>query len=97
MKNLIFIIILIIVAIASALFFAQNDGITTINYFGRTIDLKLNWVLIAMIMLGFLLGVLLTLSNLIGTRIKLLSANKRVKKLEKILKTHQTFAAREEK
>jgi len=95
MKNFVFVTLLIFVAIVSALFFAQNDELTKINYFGRSIDLKLNWILISMIMIGFCLGVVSTLSSLLAGRLRLASANKRVRKLEKELENRQVLPIRQ--
>jgi len=83
MKNFVFVLVLILVAVASALFFAQNDDLVTINYFGHSIDLQMNWVLITMLFLGFCLGVLSMMTNLVSMRIRLASANKKIKNLKK--------------
>ncbi len=92
MKNFVFILILILVAVASALFFSQNDGIVPINYFGSTVKLQMNWILIAMIILGFCLGALSTMISLISMRLKLASANKNIKKLKKEVATPRATA-----
>ena len=92
MKNFIFILILILVAVASALFFSQNDGMVTISYFASSMDLQMNWILIAMIILGFCLGVLSTVTSLISMRLRLVAANKNIKKLQKELKTPRATA-----
>lgn len=95
MKNLVYVTLLIAVTIVSALFFAQNDELIKINYFGKSFDLQLNWILILMLIIGFVLGILSTLSSLIAARLQLASANKRMRKLERALEDKQALLTRE--
>ena len=83
MKNFVFVLMLILVAVASALFFSQNDDIVVINYFGSSIDLQMNWILIGMLIFGFCLGVLSMMTNLVSMRLRLASANKNIKNNKK--------------
>ncbi len=83
MKNILLILLFVIVSTVSALFFAQNDAMVEIKYFAGTIDWQLNWVLITILVLGYLLGGLSVLGSLMANKLKLASANRRLKLLEK--------------
>ena len=67
----------------SALFFAQNDSVVEIKYFAGSFQWQMNWVLVSILVLGFLLGVLSTLTSLISTKVKLANANRKLALNEK--------------
>ena len=62
----------------SALFFAQNDSVVEIKYFAGSFQWQMNWVLVSILVSGFLLGVLSILTSLISTKIKLANANRKI-------------------
>jgi len=69
--------------VVSALFFAQNDSVVEIKYFAGSFQWQMNWVLVSILVLGFLLGVLSTLTSLISTKVKLANANRKLALNEK--------------
>ena len=86
MRNFLLVIVFIIVLVVSALFFAQNDSIVEINYFVGSFQWPMNWVLITMLVIGFLLGVFSIMTSLVSTKIKLANANRKLANSEKEIK-----------
>lgn len=78
MKNLILIIFFILVAAVSALFFAQNDFMAEIRFFGNNIQWQMNWILISTLLIGFTLGIVSLAGSLFTTKIKLATAKRRL-------------------
>ncbi len=83
MKNIILIILFVIVSSISALFFAQNDQIIEIKYFSGSLHWQMNWVLVAMLVSGFLIGILSMFTSLVTTKMKLVNSNRKLALLEK--------------
>ncbi len=86
MKNVVLIILFILVSIVSALFFAQNDALVEIKYWGGTIQWQMNWVLVSVLFIGFLLGAFSLLASLLNTKLKLANVNRRLAMHEKEIK-----------
>ncbi|MGX5173789.1 lipopolysaccharide assembly protein LapA domain-containing protein [Aliikangiella sp. IMCC44653] len=82
MKNFIIIIIALILFIVSALFFAQNDGLVTINYIYSQVEWQLNWVMVLCLLLGFLVGIGALVGGVLKTKLQLKQANNKLRKLE---------------
>ncbi len=78
MKNLILFVSFILVAAISALFFAQNDFMAEIKFFGNNMQWQMNWILIAALVIGFILGVSALAGSLLTTKVKLANANRRL-------------------
>ena len=78
LKNFLLILLFILVSAVSALFFAQNDSIVEIKYFGGAIQWQMNWVLVSVLVIGFILGAFSVLVSLLRTKIKLANANRRL-------------------
>ncbi len=83
MKNILLIILFVAIAVISALFFAKNDDLVSINYFVASIHWPMNWVLITAILLGFFLGIASMLGSFLSNKIKLANANRRLTELKK--------------
>jgi len=82
-RNFLLIILFIFVSVISALFFAQNDSVVEIKHFAGSFQWQMNWVLVSILVLGFILGVLSTLTSLISTKVKLANANRKLAMNEK--------------
>ncbi len=72
--------------ILSALFFAQNDALVEIHYFSGATMLQMNWVLVSVFILGFLLGAGLLITSLLTTKLKLASVKRQLISREKEIK-----------
>ncbi|MEP1742042.1 MAG: lipopolysaccharide assembly protein LapA domain-containing protein [Kangiellaceae bacterium] len=83
MKNLLLIILFIVVLVLSALFFAQNDALVEIQYFSGAMELQMNWVLVSVFVLGFLLGIGLLITSLVTTKLKLANTKRQLLNREK--------------
>jgi len=83
LKNLVIILLFIAVVIVSALFFAQNDALVEIKYFGGSIQWQMNWILVSVFILGALVGVSSLFTSLITTKVKLANANRNLLLKEK--------------
>jgi lipopolysaccharide assembly protein A len=80
---LIIIILLLIVLIGSALFFAQNDAMVQIKYFSGSVELPMNWVLVTAFVSGILLGVAIMATSLLTAKLKLVTAKRKLTQMEK--------------
>ncbi len=96
MKNIILILLLMIVAAISALFFAQNDTMVQIKYFAGMIDWQLNWILISTLLFGVTIGVASMSVSLFGTKIKLANANRRLTLQHKEIKNLRSLPIKDE-
>lgn len=96
MKTILLIILLVIVTAISALFFAQNDALVEIKYFGGTISWQMNWVIITIFLLGVAVGVGTIVVNLFTTKIKLVNANRRLKLQEKEIQNLRALPIKDE-
>ncbi len=83
MKNFLIILLFVLVAIVSALFFAQNDAMVEIKYFSGSMTLQMNWVLVTAFLAGVILGVGLLTTSLLAAKLKLSSAQRKLTNLEK--------------
>lgn len=96
MKTILLIILLVIVSAISALFFAQNDALVEIKYFGGTVNWQMNWVMITIFMLGVVVGAGSLVVNLFSTKIKLVNANRRLKLQEKEIQNLRALPIKDE-
>ena len=85
MRNFITIIIALLLFVASALFFAQNDAMVVIDYFAGQSNWQLNWVMVLCILVGFAIGVASLLGNLMKTKFQLRQARAKLDKHQKEL------------
>ncbi|MGB0496147.1 MAG: lipopolysaccharide assembly protein LapA domain-containing protein [Kangiellaceae bacterium] len=83
MKQLILIILFLAIFLASALFFSQNDSLVTVDYILSQFTWPLNWLMIFLFVVGFLLGSFSMLLGLINTRVQLAKAKRLIKLKEK--------------
>ncbi len=83
MKNLLLFILFIVVLVLSALFFAQNDALVEIQYFSGSVELQMDWVLVSVFVLGFLLGIGLLITSLVTTKLNLASTKRQLLNREK--------------
>ncbi|MDQ7051157.1 MAG: LapA family protein [Enterobacterales bacterium] len=83
MKNIILIILFVIVSSVSALFFAQNDQLVEIKYFAGSLHWQMNWVLVFMLMFGFIIGLVSMFTSLLATKMRLANSNRKLTLLEK--------------
>jgi len=88
--------LLVIVSAISALFFAQNDALVEIKYFGGTVNWQMNWVMITIFMLGVVVGAGSLVVNLFSTKIKLVNANRRLKLQEKEIQNLRALPIKDE-
>ena len=96
LKNIILILLLVIVAAVSALFFAQNDAVVQIKYFAGSIDWQMNWVLISTLLLGVALGAGSMSVSLFSTKIKLSNANRHLALHQKEIKNLRSLPIKDE-
>jgi len=96
LKTILLIILLVIVSAISALFFAQNDALVEIKYFGGTVNWQMNWVMITIFMLGVVVGAGSLVVNLFSTKIKLVNANRRLKLQEKEIQNLRALPIKDE-
>lgn len=96
MKTILLIILLVIVTAISALFFAQNDALVEIKYFGGTVNWQMNWVIITIFMLGVVVGVGTLVVSLLSTKLKLVNANRRLKLQEKEIQNLRALPIKDE-
>ncbi len=96
MKNTLLILLVVIVVTISALFFAQNDAMVEIKYFGGSVEWQMNWVLIFVLVLGFVLGVVSILGNWLTTKVKLANANRRLAVHQKEIKNLRALPIKDE-
>jgi putative membrane protein len=87
LKNLIVIVLLILFFVSSALFFAQNDALVTLNYFSGDFEWQLNWIMILCLAVGFLLGFFSLVFNLMKARLQLRQTKKKLANYEKEVKS----------
>ncbi len=78
MKNLFLVIVFVIVLTASALFFAQNDKLIEVHFFGLIVSWQMNWVLITFMVIGFSFGIVAVIGSLLTAKVKLANANRRL-------------------
>jgi uncharacterized membrane protein YciS (DUF1049 family) len=78
LKNFILIVSFMLVLTLSSLFFAQNDFMAEIKFFGESIQWQMNWILISTLTIGFLLGVISLAGSLFTAKVKLANANRRL-------------------
>ena len=71
MKKIIIIIVSLLLFIASALFFAQNDSLTTISYFSGELSWQLNWIMLLCLFVGFVLGIASIAGSLLKVKFEL--------------------------
>lgn len=96
MKNIVLILLFVIVAAVSALFFAQNDTLVQIKYFAGTVDWQMNWVLISTLILGVAIGIAVMSVNLFSTKMKLANANRRLTMQQKEIKNLRELPIKDE-
>lgn len=86
----------ILIAVVSALFFAQNDAMVEIKYFGGILKWQMNWVLVSVLLLGFILGVMSLFTSLLSTKLKLANVNRRLALHEKEIKNLRALPIKDE-
>jgi len=96
LKSVLLILLVVVVSAISALFFAQNDALIEIKYFGGSINWQLNWVLITIFILGFAVGFGSIFGNLLTAKIKLANANRRLKLREKEIQNLRALPIKDE-
>ena len=96
MKNFIIIIICLILFVVSALFFAQNDSLVSVNYFSGQLDWQLNWVMVLCLLIGFLFGILSILGNLLKTKVQLKVARKKLESHSKEINSLRALPIKDE-
>jgi putative membrane protein len=96
LKNILLILLVVIVITISALFFAQNDGMVEIKYFGGSVEWQMNWVLISALALGFVLGLASILGSWLTTKIKLANGNRRLAVHRKEIKNLRALPIKDE-
>jgi len=90
------VLLIVIVIVISALFFAQNDALVEIKYFGGTISWQMNWVIITIFLLGVVVGFGVTAVNLFSTKIKLANANRKLKLQDKEIQNLRALPIKDE-
>lgn len=85
MRNFITIIFALLIFVVSALFFAQNDGKVSINYFSGQLEWQLNWVMVFCTVIGFVVGLLSILGSLLKTKLQLRQTKSKLNKQEQEL------------
>jgi len=83
LRNFLTIIIALLLFIASALFFAQNDSMVIIDYFSGEIELGLHWVMVICFTIGFIIGVAVLMGSLLKVRYQLKQARSKLEKHQK--------------
>ena len=96
LKNFIIIILSLILFVASALFFAQNDSIIMIDYFSGQLNWQLNWLMVLCLLIGFLLGVFSIIGNLIKTKVQLKLAKTKLERFEKEINSLRALPIKDE-
>ncbi len=91
MKNFILFLLVLVIASVSALFFAQNDSLVEIRYFGGVISWQMNWVLVAFLCFGFLFGAFSFSASLFTTKMKLAHAKRKLADCERELANLRTL------
>jgi uncharacterized membrane protein YciS (DUF1049 family) len=91
MKNILLFVLIVVVASVSALFFAQNDSLVEIRYFGGVISWQMNWVLVSFLCFGFLFGALSFSFSLFATKVKLAGVRRKLVQCEKELANLRTL------
>ncbi len=95
MRNLLILILSVLLFVASALFFAQNDSNVVISYFSGEQMLQLNWVMVFCLVSGFLLGVFSIIGGLIKTKMQLHHLKNQLQKQEKELNNLRSMPIKE--
>ncbi len=85
MRNFITIIVALLLFVVSALFFAQNDSMVAIDYFSGSVNWQLNWVMVACLLIGFLLGVASVIGSLMKAKLQLKQSQSKLNKHQKEL------------
>ncbi|WP_196138253.1 lipopolysaccharide assembly protein LapA domain-containing protein [Aliikangiella sp. G2MR2-5] len=96
MRNFITIIIALLIFVASALFFAQNDSMVMIDYFSGQVEWQLNWVMVLCIIVGFLLGVASLFGSLMKTKFLLKQARIKLDKHQKELNSLRSLPLKDD-
>ncbi|MFT6732459.1 MAG: putative membrane protein [Polaribacter sp.] len=84
------------ILLASALFFSQNDTLVTVDYILSTFTWPLNWLMIFLFVMGFLLGSFSMLRGLINLKLQLVKSKRLVQLKDKEIKNLRDLPIRDE-
>jgi len=87
LKNFIIVILLVLFFVVSALFFAQNDSLVKLDYFGGDFQWQLNWVMILCLSVGFFLGFFSLVLNVMKLKLQLRQMKKKLINYQKEIKS----------
>jgi len=96
LKKALIVILSLVIFVLSALFFAQNDDLVSVNYFLGKLDWQLNWVMLACLFVGFLIGIFSILSNLIKIKIELKLTKNKLEQSKKELNNLRSLPIKDE-
>ncbi len=78
MLKIIYLIICLLVTIVAILFFSQNDDFVTLNYYFGHLEIRLSYLILIVLVLGFCMGVLSLLPITIKQRLHLSSKKRQL-------------------